>query len=951
MLTAMACTNCGRPLPAGARFCPNCGAAVWNSLATDERKMVTVLFADLVDSTGMASRLDPERAREVLGTFFDGAVEELTALRGRPEKFIGDAVMAVFGLPNVHEDDALRAVRAGLAIRARSLRLGETLGLDEPLRVTVGIESGEAATGIGPVGQLLVTGAAVNAAARLQGAASPGEVLAGPTTHTLTANMVSFGRKRRIKAKGFDEPIDSYVVEGLTTRSTRRTIPFVDRVSEQAILGQSLSLASTTGKPVLVTVLGEAGVGKSRLADELAAGLSAGIPILRGQTYGLADTATFSPAAAIVSDLAGITTGDPPDMIRARLHELVAAKTDPEERDVVVERLGLLFGVSKSPTEESAFVHDVSAGFVALIDGLARDHPLVMVFDDAHTLRPAMLDLIERLGSPGRRGPRRALVLVLARNELLTARPGWGSSSGNAVQIRLDPLSRDDSIHLVRHAGGGRIQDPQATEIAKRAGGNPFFIIETTGMLLSDGDGSQATRRLPIPPTVQAVVSSRLDRLSPRLRELARRASVFMYGFDLDELRVVDPEATAAELEELLDAEFLVVDRQSHPAQRWRIRHSMLKEVAYASLPKRERLRLHRLVAKQLQEAGHVSWAADHLELAALASLDLDPSDREAPDAAADALLVAGDRARRRMESRSAVDRYRRGLAMCGPELAWGRREARMLAGMGESYYWLGEYPAATTALQRAIVLAEKCDDAFALALALRFLGDVTMNFEGDVDKAEALFTRSLSAAERLGESRAITRSLLFAGWVPWTRERFEEAEQIWQRALALAEDNDRWARVRALTALSINHGEMKDFDGELSLIEDAYKIAVESGDLFSLGNTSVQKARSLHDLQRARESLPWFDRGIAIFTELGARWELADARAARGIAERDMGRLDEAEEDLRFAIKTAEELGDRQLPSWTWGALAKVSELRGDTVEAAERFRRSREAASRGPH
>ena len=913
--------------------------------------MVTILFADIVDSTGMASRLDPERAREVLGAFFDAAVEELHALRGRPEKFIGDAVMAVFGLPNVHEDDALRAVRAGLAIRARSLRIGESLGLDEPLRISVGVEAGEAATGVGPVGQLLVTGAAVNAAARLQSAAAPGEILAGPTVHALTANKVAFARKRRIRAKGFPEPIDAYSVESLTVRSTRRTIPFVDRVSEQAILGQSLALAGSTGKPVLVTILGEPGVGKSRLADELAAGLSAGIPILRGQAYGYADSATFSPIASIVSDLAGIKMADEPERVRARLRELIAHKVDRAEQDVVVDRLGLLLGVSQARLEESAFVHDVSAGFIALVDGMARDHPIVLVFDDAHTFPPAMLDLVERLGSPGRRGPRRVLVLALARNELLESRPAWGSGSGNAVQIRLDPLSREDSIHLVRHAAGGRIEEPHATEIARRAGGNPFFIIETTGMLMADGEGNPLARRTTIPPTVQAVVSARLDTLSPRLRELARRTSVFMYGFDREEVAAVDPDVTVAELEQLEEAEFLVTDRQAHPAQRWRIRHSMLKEVAYASLPKRERLRLHRLVAKQLLEAGHVSWAADHLEAAALASIDLDPTDRQAPNEAVDALLVAGDRARRRMESRSAVERYGRALALAGLEQGWGVREARILAGMGESRYWLAEYPAAIAALERALALAERQDDTFALALALRFLGDIAMNYEGDVDKAETLFARSLEASEKLGQPRAIVRSLLFQGWVPWTRERFQEAEEIWQRALALAEPNDKWARVRALTALSINHGEMHDFEGELKLIEEAYQIALESGDLFSLGNTSVQKARALHDLGKEREAIPWLDRGIAIFGELGARWELADARAARGIAERELGRLEEAEEDLRFAIKVAEELGDRQLPSWTWRALAKVSELRGDQTEAEERLRRSREAASRGPH
>ena len=946
---ATACSICGRPLPDGARFCPNCGATVGALVGTEERKVVTVLFADIVDSTGIGRRLDPERSRELLGQFFAAAAEELIDLRGRPEKFIGDAVMAVFGLPTVHEDDALRAVRAGLAIRGRTRRLGEAAGLDEPLEVRIGIESGEAAMGRNPSGQLLVTGPVVNSAARLQSAAQPGEVIVGATTHALTTTKVAFGRRRRVRAKGFDSALDAFPVEGLTTRSARRTIPFVGRAGEQAILDQSLGLATSTGRPVLVTIVGEAGIGKSRLADELTAGVGAAVVVLRGQARSYTDTATFSPVAAIVGDLAGIDAGDPPDKVRRLLRELADRCCDPTEAERTAQRLGLLFGLSERP-DETAFVNDVQAGFIAVVDGLARDHPAAIVFDDAHDLKPPMLDLIERLAAPGRRGPRRALILALARPELLAMRADWGSTSGNAVLLRLDPLSAEESIHLVRHAGGGHIADAQAVEIAERAGGNPFFIIETTGMFIPDSEGGETPRRVSLPPTVQAVVGARLDALPTRLRELARRASVFMYGFDLEEVHLVDPTANVTELQALEDAEVIVRQQGASAEPNWKLRHATLKEVAYASLPKRERQRLHHEIADYLMSSGHVSLAADHLELAAIASLDLDPNDRDAPNRAADALLVAGDRARRRMEVRSAIDRYERALVMAGPEKGWGAREARALAGMGESRYWLGEYRLATEALTRAETLAEAHDDLFALALALRFLGDIAINYEADVDKAEQLLNRSLAAAEQLGEPWAVVRTLLFAGWVPWTREKFDEAEVIWRRALAMVDPNDHWARVRALTALSINRSEMKDVDGALGLIDEAVALAEETGDQFSVANTAVQKARVLDELGRREEALPWFDRGIAIFADLGARWELADARAARGIAKRELGRLDEAEEDLRYAIRIAEELGDRQLPGWTWRALARVAELRGDKTEAEERWRRSREAESRGP-
>ena len=942
----MTCAVCGRPLPDDARFCSGCGAAVASSLATDERKVVTVLFADLVDSTGLAQRLDAERAREVLGRFYDAATARAAEPAGRPEKFIGDAVMAVFGLHQVHEDDALRAVRAGLAIRARAHRLREELGLADELEVRVGIESGEAATGSGPSEQLLVTGSVVNAAARLQTAAAPGEVLVGTTAHALTRIAVSFADARDVAAKGFDEPLRAHPVQGLSTRSVRRTIPFVGRGRELNALREAFHDVVAAGTPSLVTIVGEAGSGKSRLADELFAGLEPGVAVLHGHAQVPAGSASFAPVAAIVRQLAGIDDDDPPQRVTERLRDLVDGCCDATETDRVVGGLGLSLGLAEPSLDESAFVQDVQGGFLRLVDGLSAGLPVVLAFEDAHELAAPMLDLIERLGSGRRRGP--ALVRdARPSRPVRTASRGGAPTPSHHTLLALEALSDDEATELVRQAGGDRIDERDARTIAERAGGNPFFIVETTGMLLEGHRHAGA-----VPPTVQAVVAARLDALPTPARDVARRSSVFLSSFDRDEAAALAPAEGAIDtrLQELEDAELLV--RVDDGAPRWRFRHQTLRDVAYASLPKRQRRELHLVVADRLVADGHRSWAADHLEQAALAALDLEPASRELPDRAADALAEAGDRARRRMENRSALGRYRRALALAGDGDGWGVREARVLAGMGEAFYWLGEYPGASEVLEQAVELGTRHDDDWTLALALRFLGDISINVAADVDRAEILLERSLDAAERLGEPAAIARTLLFAGWVPWTRKRLEDAEAIWRRALGIAEANDdRWARVRSLCSLSIVIADQDRLDEATEMIERAREAAIDMGDQFSLAVATVQEGRLHEERKDFEKSLPYFDRGIEIFTDLGARWELGDALAERGIAERELGRLDDAERDLRRAIAISEELGERQLAGWTWRALAHVSERRGDHEVAEEHRRRAALEESRRPH
>ncbi len=943
----MICAVCGAPLPDDARFCPSCGALVPTSIGTEERKMVTVLFADLVDSTGLAQHLDPERARDVIGRFYDAATEELQALRGRPEKFIGDAVMAVFGLPQVHEDDAVRAVRAGFAIRARIRRLAAETGLDKELEVRVGIESGEAATGVGPAGQLLVTGPVVNAAARLQTGAEPGEVVVGATARALVETSVSLGNRRDIPAKGFEGGLVAFPVDGLSTRSVRRTIPIVGRTHELSMLREGLARVVATERPTMLTIVGESGVGKTRLADEFVAGLDDDVVALEGRAGGFGDSATFAPVAAVIRDAAGIEEADHAVAAVDKLRSLASSVVAPEEVDDLVFQLGLPLNLTEHP-EESAFVQAVRSGFLTLVEGLSEAAPLVLVFEDGHELRPAMLDLIERLTMRGCQVPTRVTVVLMARPELWDDRPGWGSSAGNTVTLRLEPLSPEDAIELVRQAGGGRIPEAEAAAIAVRTGGNPFFIVETTGMLLDDG-GDRHRPDSALPPTVQATVAARLDTLPAATRDLARRVSVFPHAFYLDEIAMV-AEAGRDELRELEDAEILVVEQES-TTPRWRFRNGTVRDVTYANLPKRERLRLHLQVADALQEAAHKGFAADHLELAALASLDLDPGDRALAERAADALAAAGDRARRRLESREAVDRYQRALALGGPETDWGVREARTLAGRGEARYWLGEYQEARRDLEHAVRLGEAHEDLWTLAHALRFLGDIAINVQADVDEAERLLDRSLVAAEALDEPWAIARTLLFAGWVPWTRDHYDEAHAIWERALQIAEEHDdRWAQVRALTNLSINCGGLGDPAGADELITRAEALALEMGDRFSLAVATVQHGRIHEDAGRLEQALPCFDQGIEIFEELGARWEFADALAERGITYRELNQLDEAEADLRRATRISDEMGERQLAGWTWRALAKVAEKRGDHAAAEERWRRAEEEEARRP-
>jgi tetratricopeptide (TPR) repeat protein len=530
------------------------------------------------------------------------------------------------------------------------------------------------------------------------------------------------------------------------------------------------------------------------------------------------------------------------------------------------------------------------------------------------------------------------LVVVVARDYLLDERPGWGKGVPDAVTIRLEPLSATEGRELAIVAGE-RVDEQTADRIATHAGGNPFFIVETTGMLIQEhpdhAEGTPHSHLLP--PTVQAVVASRIDHLSEDARDLIRKASVFAgSSFDRSDLQVV-AQPNDELIQALEDAELLVRDND-RPGT-WRFRHEMLREVAYESLPKRERRRLHLAVAEALlaaDENRNRGAVAFHLEQAARAGLDLDPGDRSLADRAVEALTEAGDRARWRIESRAALDLYERALALAGPEEQWNVREARILSRMGEARYWLGEFEQAASVLERALELGG--EDPWTQAHASRFLGDIELNVRASPDRAEALVRRALDASRALGDPYAESRTLIMGGWVHFWRGDSQGARAMFEEGLSIARSNpegDRWAEARALTSLASVISGIGDERECLALAEQALALGREMHDPFTQAVAQEYIGNSLRRMGMLQQAMDRLDAAVRTFRDLDARWELASSLTDRGFVRRLLGNMASAEEDLRQAVRMCKELGERNLITWSAERLVRVLVERGDPVEA----------------
>ncbi len=673
----IACPRCGQANSSAARFCSSCGVAL--DLATpmaETRKTVTVMFMDAADSTAITERTDPEAMRRVMSRYFDEIRTIVERHGGVVEKYIGDAVMAVFGVPIVHEDDAVRAVRAADEIRARLAVLREELERERGLSIAwrTGIDTGEVVAGDTGSGQRFVSGDPVNVAARLEQAAAADEVLIGVETYRLVRDAVSAEPVAPVAAKGKTEPIPAYrladVALGAEVSARRLDAPMVGRLRQRRLLADAFEQVVEERVCHLFTILGAAGVGKSRLVSAFLDSLDASVLVLHGRCLSYGEGITMWPIVEAVRQAAGLGEMDDDAVVRSKVGALI---DDERERGMVVERVGGLFGHSTG----GAAAEETYWAVRTLLQSLARRSPVVLLLDDVHWAEEALLDLIDHLAEWTRDTP--LLLICLARQELLEVRPGWGGGKQHTTTLTLEPLSASETgelmVNLLGPVGSG---SGLSAKIAAAAEGNPLFVEEMIGMLMDTGalirrDGGWAAvgdlASVAVPPTIQALLAARLDGLTRPERSVIERGAIEGQVFHRSAVAELAPDdvrgAVTDHLRSLSRKELVRPDRSDFAGdEAFRFRHLLIRDAAYSAMPKEARADLHARFARWLARmAGdHVGEYEEilgyHQEQAYRYRSELGPLDAEARALGAEAagrLAISGRRAIQRGDIRAAT--------------------------------------------------------------------------------------------------------------------------------------------------------------------------------------------------------------------------------------------------------------------------------------------------------
>jgi class 3 adenylate cyclase/tetratricopeptide (TPR) repeat protein len=926
------CPQCGQESPDGFKFCGACGATL--ELAPpprDVRKTVTVVFSDVTGSTGLGERLDPESLRRVMGRYFDEMKAVVEAHEGTVEKFIGDAVMAVFGIPVLHEDDALRAVRAAAEMRERLTELNDELERDWGVRLDVrtGVNTGEVVAGDASGGQRFATGDAVNVAKRFEEAAPPGEILLGETTYRLVRDAVEVEPAEALELKGKGEPVTAHrllsIEPGAAGRARRLDSPMVGRDRERSILEQAYARAIGDRACHLFTVLGAAGVGKSRLIAEFLDGLGEIATVVQGRCLPYGEGITFWPVLEILR----------------MLGEDAAS-------------VGLAEGTS--PSDESSWA------VRKLLEAHADAQPLVVVFDDVQWGEPTFLDLVEHIADLSRDAP--ILLVCLARPELLDARPGWGGGKFNATSVLLEPLGDDDSAELIANLlGRAELDADVRTRVAEAAEGNPLFVEEMLGMLIDDGllerqNGSWVAPgdlgSVSVPPSIQALLSARLDRLDPAERSVVERASVEGKIFHRGAVTELIPAEIRTDvggyLQALVRKELLRPDRAQFAGEdAFRFRHLLIRDAAYDAMPKELRAELHERFAAWLERAAgervleYEEILGFHLEQAFRYRADLAPLDDEARSLGARAgerLASAGERALERSDAPAAVSLLDRALEVLPEE---SRRRAKLLCDLGLALSDRGDFARAEAVLFEAAQAAEALNDPAQAAIAgIRSIWIRLQAGSAPMKKSKAEVEEWVRRLEELRHDEGLAEAYGQLGTLLMWLGRCAESMEMLERSIALARQAgaDKVAsRSRTWLLVDAFWGPMPVADA-LVLCD---RVVEEGSDRYLEGFSGFVKgvlSTMAGDREGGRKLVA---EGRKLLVEIGQNVTAASTRMASARTEIFVGRPREAEDDLRLGYDELDEMGEKGYLSTIAALLAAALCAQGRHDEAEQYVQEAR--------
>jgi len=962
------CPNCGEENPERFRHCGYCGAQLTRPAGTqaaeEVRKTVTVVFCDLKDSTSLGEKLDSESLREVLDVYFSAMRQVLERHGGTVEKYIGDAIMAVFGLPRLHEDDALRAVRAafemGTVLQELNVRLQATWGVR--LQNRTGVNTGEVVAADSATRQRLATGDTINVAARLEQAAPDGEVLIGDATFRLVKDAVTAEPMEPLELKGRSTRVRAHRLTGVGGGEaiTRRVdLPFVGREAELGHLVDAFGRALAGSHREVVTVLGQAGMGKSRLIEEFVRHVGGRAQVLRGRCLPYGDGITFWPIAEALRQAAGIHFEDKEEEAQAKLRSLAG-----EGREDAALRIWSLMGSGSGGYSKDELLWSVRYA----LDTIARRRPLVVIFDDIHWAEPIFLDLIEHVADTSDGVP--LLIVCAARHELLDEYPGFLAGRRGAHRIELRELSRADTARVLGNLIGD-VHLPLGLEnrILSVADGNPLFAEQMTSMLIDSGVvGGQNGRwaftngydDVTVPPNISSLLASRLDRLPVRERGLVERAAVIGLEFPSPAVAALaadgDLESNLGPLLSALCGKRLVMPIGVRPdGTDYQFSHILVRDAAYDRLLKRTRARLHERYADWLLKLSGTRAAefeeiiGYHLEQSFRYQAELGPVDahaRSLGERAAGHLGAAGLKAANRGDMPGAANLLPRAAAL----LDEGHPDRpRLLLGAGEALTGAGELAAADAALEAARNGAALLgDDAIGrsaelAALHLRYTTDSTSAHDSIVARVREL----LPVLEEADDHHGLARAWRLLTYAHMTATQWGVAAEAAEQAIRHTEQAGGEGMARrfvGMLASSVLYGPtpadeaITYCEGVLSrAAEDRKSVAITDAALAHLeamrGNFGVARTH--------------YRRSRALLEEFGWLVEAALTSLASAPVEMLAGDLEAAERELRKDYQTLERMGEHNYISTTAGMLADVMYRQGRYHEAGEFATICRELAS----